>query len=157
MSYFANCLAKCAMLLINLCLIGIAAVAFMQYAKKEDMSKKEKNGYLILGIVMILCALIYNMLLCCFKTAIEVAIAVIDGTADFLASTKRIIFVSLVYFIITFVFIILWFLCVACVLALSEIHASSSIPQGKTFVTTKAIKIMIGFMIFGLIWLIFFI
>jgi hypothetical protein len=51
------------------------------------------------GCVAFLC-LIFNCILCCYKDKIKVAIAIIDAAADYYAATKRLIFVSLFYFML---------------------------------------------------------
>lgn len=42
-------------------------------------------------------------MLCCFWSKLQVAIAVIDATADFMAATKRLVSVTIYYFIITII------------------------------------------------------
>lgn len=44
--------------------------------------------------------LIFNCTLFCYRDRLKIAIAVIDAAADYYAATKRLIFVSIFYFIL---------------------------------------------------------
>lgn len=67
----------------------------------------------------------------CFYKHLAFAIDVIDASADFLASTKRIILVPALYFILSIVAILIWTGCIVCVIALNEVEANPLIPQAK--------------------------
>lgn len=49
---------------------------------------------------MLFSFLFFNCMLFCYRDKLKVAIAVIDAAADYYAATKRLIFVSLMYFIL---------------------------------------------------------
>lgn len=49
--------------------------------------------------------LLFNCMLCVYRTQFKIGVAVIDSAADFLNATKRIIFISIFYFIIALMFI----------------------------------------------------
>jgi hypothetical protein len=108
MSRFANCLAKFAILIIEFCLAGSAGVSFF-LRSSVTITDESKNFYLGVGISMIIVFALFNLILFCFWKQVQVAIAVIDATADFFAATKRIIFTSVVYFFLTLVIILVWF------------------------------------------------
>ena len=55
----------------------------------------------ILGFMFLL----FNCALYCYRDKLKVAIAVIDAAADYYAATKRLIFVSLFYFVLHIVVI----------------------------------------------------
>jgi len=48
-------------------------------------------------------------MLYCFKDDLEIAIAIIDCSADFYGATKRIVFVSLIYGLLLFVCVLVAF------------------------------------------------
>lgn len=60
------------------------------------------------GVLLMLLGFIYLMAVCCGYKSLKIAIDVIDASADFLACTKRIIFVPVVYFLLTLLILILW-------------------------------------------------
>ena len=100
---------------------------------------------------------LFNLALCCFWKQFKVAIAVVDATADFFAATKRIILVSVLYFFVTLIIIILWFAGFGCTLALNDISADVNSVQGKNIEWKSSVQGMCAFMVFGLVWLIFWI
>jgi hypothetical protein len=156
MSRFANCLAKLALLIIELILIGAVALTF--YFRSDTFNDEDdKKTYLIVGCTLIVITAIYNMILCCFWKQINVAIAVIDATADFFAATKRIVFTSVLYFFVTLVVMLAWIAAASGVVSLNEITPTYQSPQGKNIIWQGEVKFMMFFMIFGLIWLIFWI
>lgn len=118
LSRFANCLAKFSVLVIELGFIGgIGGSIFMS---KDATSKS--SYYIAAGVVGVI-FLIFNMMLCCFYKQFKVAIAVVDATADFFAATKRIILVSVTYFFVTLIVIVVWFAAFGCTMSLNTITA----------------------------------
>lgn len=61
----------------------------------------------IFGVFFIL----FNILLYCKWDMIKMAIAVIDATAEFFVETKRINFVSIMYFVLISIWVIFWGVC----------------------------------------------
>jgi hypothetical protein len=61
----------------------------------------------IFGVLFIL----FNILLYCKWDKIKMAIAVIDATAEFFVETKRINFVSIMYFVLISMWVIFWGVC----------------------------------------------
>jgi len=149
-------MAYAAIIVIELTFLGAAGVAFYM-RENQSNSDSERTGYLVGGCVMIAVFLIFNMIICCLWKSVKVAIAVIDATADFFAATKRIIFVSVLNFIIMLIVVIVWFAGLACVASLNDISSNPNIIQGKTILWKSQVKWMSFFMIFGVIWLLIFI
>jgi len=147
MSNFADCMSKLAILIIEMCLAGAIGSAFFM----------KGNAQMAVGICGIVIFLLFNMCLCCFWKQVKVAIAVIDATADFFAATKRIILVSVFYFFVTLVFLVLWFAAVGCIMSLNTITSSSTEVQGKDIVWDHNVFYFLGFMVVGLIWVVFWI
>lgn len=66
--------------------------------------------------------------ICCSFHSLKLAIDVIDASADFIAKTKRIMFVPVVYMVLTVVFIVVWCAAFLCVASLNVIEADKYIP-----------------------------
>ena len=64
------------------------------------------------GVLFIL----FNVLLWCKWSKVKMAIAVIDATAEFFVLTKRIYFVSIMYFVLICIWVIFWGACVIAML-----------------------------------------
>ena len=89
----------------------------------------------------------------CFFQHLAFAIDVIDASADFLASTKRIIFVPALYFILSIVAILIWAGCFVCVVALNKVEADTLVPQAKMIIWEDYVIYLCLWMLFGILWL----
>jgi hypothetical protein len=91
---------------------------------------------------------------CGFKS-LKMAIDVIDAAADFLNGTKRILFVPLLYFVLTMLVIMVWVWAFAAVASMNRIKAdSNTIPQAKDLIwDDDRITYMALFMLFGVLWI----
>lgn len=89
----------------------------------------------------------------CFFKHLAFAIDVIDASADFLASTKRIIFVPALYFILSIVAILIWAGCFVCVVALNKVEADTLVPQAKNIIWEDYVIYLCLWMLFGILWL----
>lgn len=106
MSRFPTPLAVLAVIIIELFLVVSIAACFYQHGRVN--SAEAKKSYLIAGIIFAVLLLIFNCMLWCYRSSFAVAIAVVDASADFLASTKRLILVSVVYFIMALIVVSIW-------------------------------------------------
>jgi hypothetical protein len=83
---------------------------------------------------------------------------VIDASADFLAGTKRILGVPLLYFFMTILFLIFWLTAMISVASIGNITGSNStFPQMITVDETdpkveRTKTILFWYMIFGVLW-----
>ena len=152
LSKFANCLAKFSILVIELGFIGGIGASI-----NMSLNASNKSGYYIGAGVLAIMFLFFNMALWCMWKQFKVAIAVIDATADFFAATKRIVLVSVVYFFITLILIVVWFAGLGCIMSLNTITADPTIVQGKTIEWKSSVIGMCSFMVVGLVWFVFFI
>lgn len=102
MSNCATCLAYMAIGLLEV--IWLAGIAGCIYAGM-NASKNGANptGAWIGAGGCGVGFLFFNCMLCCFWSKLQVAIAVIDATADFMAATKRMVIVTIYYFIIAII------------------------------------------------------
>jgi flagellar biogenesis protein FliO len=60
------------------------------------------------GVVLLLCGALLLCQIWCYRNSLETAIAIIDATADFFIATKRIVIMSMMYFVISFVAFLIW-------------------------------------------------
>lgn len=65
-------------------------------------------GYLAITILFGVLTLAFACCVVCGFRSLKLAIDVIDASADFLAETKRIIFVPVVYFVLILISISVW-------------------------------------------------
>jgi hypothetical protein len=118
----------------------------------KDLSAEERN-LLILMIISGLMAFFFFCCVCCGFSSLKMAIDVIDASADFLAKTKRIIFVPCLFFILQLILILVWIGAIMCVVSMNEISADQYIPQGKNLKWRAETKWMFAYMVFGIIWI----
>lgn len=103
MSNCAHVLAYFAIGLIEL--IHLAAMGGCLYGATK--STEPTGFYYGFGSILIT-FLIFNLMLWCYWSKLQIAIAVIDSTADFMVATKRIAFVTVFYFFWSFVLVAIW-------------------------------------------------
>lgn len=151
MSMFAETLAKCCVVLIQLGLIGMSVLSFFAFQKagkerdvamiaanydalSEDQKKEfdsENKGptfYLMLLITFSILSIVFFCMICCGRKSLQRAIDVIDASADFIAHNKRVIAVPILHFFLTLLVVIIWFGAYICVASLNEIQPSSLSP-----------------------------
>jgi hypothetical protein len=78
------------------------------------------TALLITGGVLILFGLCFVCALWCNRTSLETAIAIIDATADFMMDTKRLMAVSVMYFMVTMIIFFMWLFACGCVMSMSK-------------------------------------
>jgi choline transporter-like protein 2/4/5 len=172
MSAFAEPIAWLCVFLIQVGLFGAAAGSFFVYTdlhKKAGMkdlntaeikkTNEEATGALVGAIVMGLIACCFLCCVVCGRKHLALAIDVIDASADFTAENKRVIFVPIVYFFISLIFLIIWIGAMATVASLNEIKPGNyaEIPQDKDIIWTSKTRYMGLFMLFGILWILAFI
>jgi hypothetical protein len=105
MSNCAHCLAYMAIALLEV--IWLAGIAGCIYAGTHVQANQSPTGAWIGAGSCAAGFLLFNITLCCFWSKLQVAIAVIDATADFMAATKRIVSVTIYYFIIAVIVLLI--------------------------------------------------
>lgn len=126
MSKCARCLALVAVGILLISFFGGgAACIFLGLGKHEviiDGVITEEMGMalMITGAVLILFGLCTVCMLWCNRTSLETAIAIIDASADFMIDTKRLLLVSIGYFLLTMFIFFMWIAAVACVFSMVE-------------------------------------
>jgi len=131
MSKCARCLAMCGIAIMLLSFFGGgAACLFMGLKSEVVVSDDPEKGttkniaLLVTGGVFLFMGLCTVCCIWCNRTSLETAIAIIDASADFMIDTKRLIFVSVFYFIITMIIFFLWLFAVASVFSLVPFKAN---------------------------------
>jgi hypothetical protein len=99
--------------------------------------------------------LICNCVLYCNWESFKISVALVDAAADFMVSTKRLVFVSAFYFAVSLIFGMVWISFCIRIYSTSQINAS--VNGKRTIVTSTPIWVMLGFMCFSAIWLLIFI
>jgi len=123
--------------------------------EKQQTDSKTYQMLLLVGmVVFFILALIFLCCVICGRKSLALAIDTIDAAADFLAETKRLIFVPVLYFFLTIIWGSIWISAFACVVSMNEITADQSvIPQAKDLKwVDKKIEYMAWFMFFGFLW-----
>lgn len=106
MSFFAEYIAWAIIVIVQFGLFIGSAASF--YGWKQVHDEGEKNLLMTGGIVLGLLGLLYLMGICCGYKSLKIAIDVIDASADFLATTKRIILVPVFFFFVTLLILLMW-------------------------------------------------
>jgi hypothetical protein len=123
MSAFAEVIAWICVALAEIGFIGVTVGGFMYrgYLKKlatqnvdiwdtKMISDNASNQNIAIAVAIFgaIFALCFAACIFCGFSSLKLAIDVIDASADFLATTKRIIFVPVLYFFITIIVISIW-------------------------------------------------
>ena len=122
---------------------------------KAEMTAVEKQElYLLIATIIFgLAATCFCCCVICSFRSLKLAIDVIDASADFLAGTKRIVLVPILYFFLIIVSIMVWSGATACVISMSKITADDIIPQGKNLEFDDNTQYIFLFMLFGILWI----
>jgi hypothetical protein len=169
MSAFAEPIAWLCIVLVQIGFIAGTALAWM-YRQTEskrylenfsDLSKDQKEsseqtqamllaGTIIFGIlsVVFLCSV------CCGFKSLKLAIDTIDAAADFIAGTKRIIAVPVLFFFLIIVVLVIWSGCFVAFYSLGEVTAEHGVvPQARDVkFENKNMRYALLFLLFGLLW-----
>lgn len=118
MAHCAHLLAYIAIGLVEL--LFLAAIGGNIYGMTQVADGK--TGFIIGAIVSAVAFLIFNCMLWCYWSKLQVAIAVIDSTADFMVATKRIALVTIYYFFTSLFAVIFWGFGLVGIIAMNEIR-----------------------------------
>jgi hypothetical protein len=131
MSAFAETIAWCVIVLIELVIIGAAVGSF--YFISTHPGDKNNKAAMAGGIISGILGLLFGCAVWCGRKSLATAIDVIDAAADFLAGTKRLIVVPVIYFFVTLIVMSLWLFAIVCVQAIGTVYAkpNTSLPQDR--------------------------
>jgi len=141
MSLFAEWICYACIFITELGLIALPVLFSFKYIEENkaaadiNFSVDEKavrsaaaKGYLAGAICTSFLFVAFSLCLCCGWNSIKLAVNVVDAAADFIMSTKRILIIPFIYFLIQIVVMITWFFGFMCVMSMCDMHASSIIP-----------------------------
>jgi hypothetical protein len=147
-------------------LLFIAGIAGALYGSTQVMGH-QKTGYFVGAGVTALGFLLFNCMMWCYWQKLQVAIAVIDATADFMAATKRMVSVTIYYFIIAVITLVVGGFGLVGTVAMNKVDAiadaNCSAVNSTECTYHKEIKFnnqtiaMLVFSSFGLFWILSFI
>jgi len=123
MSACARGLAMFSLVLLFISFFGGAGACLYMSTKSP-----EQTIFLISGCILGVCGLIFVCCVYCNRNSLETAIAIVDASADFFIATKRIVFVSLGYFMISMLFVLLWIAGQVCVMSLNTFEKGTKGP-----------------------------
>lgn len=156
MSNCAHLLAYVAIGLLELLFITGMAGSLYGATKATDSAMPYWIAFASIGAGF----LIFNCMLWCYWSKLQVAIAVIDATADFMVATKRIALVTIYYFFLSVIVIVVWSFGLVGVVAMNEIKAMPD-DDGEGFHKvinfTGTTRFMAACMFFCIVWIICFI
>jgi hypothetical protein len=87
----------------------------------SDSEKNYVNAYIGGSIVSGLFGLIFLCIIVFRFRDVKLAVDVIDASADFLAKTKRLLLVPLLYFFITMFLVVVWFTATVSVFSMADV------------------------------------
>lgn len=120
MSHCAQLIAYLSIGVIEIC--HVAGIGGLLYGATQHPNNP--NGFYFGAAGVALSFLLFNCLMCCFWSKVQIAIAVIDATADFMVATKRLVFVSLFYFFVGVLYLGFWLVGLLGVYSLNEVVSS---------------------------------
>ena len=124
MSWFAEYIAWGLVFIVQIFFIGATAFSAMGYIEASNMTgyeidledqalRESKDGLLWATVGFAILSAIFACMICCGWSQLKLAIDVIDASADFLAKTKRLIFVPMGYFVAQMIVFSLWLGCLS--------------------------------------------
>lgn len=159
-SAFAEEIAWGIIVLTNLGLYVAGALALLEYKQEnsgDDLAQKQAKTYLAGGIIILLLAFIMSIMVCCGFSQLKVAIDVVDASADFTKKTKRILCVSVGYFVLQMIVFVVWCFSVACLWSWGDIQVQSISHQTKETIFAPGQRdkfyYALCFMIFMIVWI----
>lgn len=166
MSIFAEYVAWALVFITQIGFFVIGVGSLYYYATAEEGNKK-KGAALLFGICGTILSLLFSIALYCGWSQLKLAIEIVNCSADFLAQTKRVLFVPIVYYVFFFIFFLFWISCIISVESMGRIVPNPGnkvlyIPLDKDVKWDdrrklgKTVNIILAFLIFGLFWITFF-
>jgi len=164
MSIFAEYVAWGLIALTQIGFIVLTIGSFYFFATTDG---DNKYGALVGGIIGAILSLLFCIMLWCGWSQLKLAIEIVNCSADFLAQTKRMLAVPLLYYVFLFFFFSFWLSCVISVMSMGKISPDTNdtvtyyplkkdITWGDRKDVGKMVNWMLAFLCFGLVWFVFF-
>lgn len=118
MSIFAEYVAWGLIFLTQIGFLALTAGSFYFYAFGNS---ETKSVALLVGIIGAILSLLFCLALYCGWSQLKLAIEIVNCSADFLAATKRMLGVPILYYVFLFLFFLFWLGCVISVECMGKI------------------------------------
>ncbi len=145
---------------VSLVAIGYFAWDYRRDQIAEDASYEDESmaTYLswITWLSWIFAGIYYIVIICSFQS-LRVAVAVIQTASSFVADSKRLIFVPVMYFGIAVICCLMFVAGAVCVASIGDIQVDNAAYQSKSIEWSSQTEYMFYFMIFGFFWVLAFI
>ena len=127
MDWCAVYLAWFSVILVQASLLAVGFVCMIYHNDMNCDAHSSTCSWLWWGMVaaFVLSGVYFLVVLCNWRS-LKVAVATIETAADYVADTKRIILVPLIFFIIGIVTFMSWLMALICVASIGDITSSSS-------------------------------
>jgi solute carrier family 44 protein 1 (choline transporter-like protein)/choline transporter-like protein 2/4/5 len=163
LSAFAEYIAWALIGFIQIALIGVSGLSIVTYMSLRGTNDPNEKNALIGSVAFPILALMFCVAVWCGFNSLRIAINVIDASADFIAKTKRIIGVPVLYFFVTLLFVLVWLFCVMSINTIGDITPATDLfIQGRLVDRdnkdqSKTVAMLLLFMFFGILWIMAFI
>lgn len=119
LSVFAEYVAWGIIFATQIGLIALSLFSFYYYTKTTENGKS--GAGLAVGIISGLFAIIFCLLIYFAWNQLKLSIEIVNCSADFLAATKRLLFVPVAYYMVLFLFFLFWIACMISVMSMGNI------------------------------------
>lgn len=165
MSIFAEYVAWGIIFLTQFGFIALTAGSFYYYTTVSDDG--QKSLAILLGIIGAILSILFCLALWCGWHQLRLAIEIVNASADFLAQTKRVLAVPVLYYVFLLMFFLFYMSCNISVRSMGKIEPN---PDGGLAYIPLKRKVtwgdrkeagttanwMLAFLTFGLLWFTFF-
>lgn len=154
------CAFQCAwasVILVGFGLVGTGSLCWMEYnermvADADEETNSVSNAFWWGAIVAWTLSVLYVMCLICYQSSLRTSIRIIETAGDFLADTKRVLAVPLLFFAISIVWFFTWLYGYMCIKSIGTITNVSYQTQLRDIEYGPTVNNMLWIMIFGLFW-----
>ncbi|CAI2387634.1 unnamed protein product [Moneuplotes crassus] len=152
--YFAAVLAWICIIVSFFCLLGLGFYFFFTRNSSNNDESNNSSYNIVWAIICWVGALAIFLFVCCFCSALRIAIGVIQASADFITDTKRILLVPIIGFVFVIIFYLLWVSVAIHIYTIGDISSTGgSTGQGRRVEWENSTRRVWYFHIFGLFWM----
>lgn len=150
--WFAKPLIYISMVAIVVLLVGGGFYVYFISTRYEegDNTRKAMQG---MGILLWILAGIYFLILCCCWSRIKLGTAIMVAASDFVADTPSILFVPLIFFVVTGAWVIWWIISAVYVYSVGDATQSKTNPILADMKWNNTTRYVWIYHLFGLFWI----
>lgn len=119
-----------------------------------DRPEHERGSMIVVGGILIAIGFFVVCQIVLYRKSLEVAIAIVDATADFMVSTKRIVAISLGYYIVSIIVVALWVVMSLILASLLDFRKTGG-PQDRELLFENHVNAMWFFVFVVSLWILF--